>query len=228
VSALRPPASERPTPVGRMYGALVGIGAICGLLVVSAFVLTAPTIERKKAEALERAIFEVLPGTASSAHFRQRADGRFERTDLSQPGEPLVHPAYDASGELIGLALEAQAMGYADTIRILYGYSIESEAIVGVKVLESKETPGLGDRIETDAAFRENFRALDARLAEGGKALAHPIRTVKHGEKANSWEIDGITGATISSQAVGRALDASAASWLPDVRRRLADFRRME
>jgi electron transport complex protein RnfG len=211
-----------------MYAALVGIGAVCGLLIVLAFVLTAPTIERKKAEALERAVFEVLPGAASIAHFRRLDDGRFERADLGTPGEVLVHPAYDLSGELVGLALEAEAMGYGDTVRILYGYSIEREAIVGMKVLESKETPGLGDRIETDASFRDNFRGLDSRLDEGGAALAHAIRTVKHGEKRNPWEIDGITGATISSVAVGRALDASAASWLPDVRRRLDDFRREE
>lgn len=229
MSAPRSPAAEpAAVPVARMYRALVGIGALCGLLIVSAFVLTAPTIERNRAEALERAIFEVLPGASSIAHFRLLADGRFERADLGQPGESLVHPAYDAAGGLVGLALEAQAMGYADTIRILYGYSIESETIVGMKVLESKETPGLGDRIETDAAFRANFDALDARLDASLDALAHRIRTVKQGEKANPWEIDGITGATISSQTVGRALDASAARWLPAVRRRLDDFRKEE
>jgi electron transport complex protein RnfG len=219
---------EPAVPAGRMYAALVGIGAVCGLLIVSAFVLTKPTIERKKAEALERAIFEVLPGAVSSAPFRRLADGRFERAEKPQPGEALVYAAYDGQGALVGLALEAESMGYGDLIHMLYGYSIENQAIVGVKVLESKETPGLGDRIESDAGFRENFRSLDARLAEDGEALAHPIVTVKHGEKQNPWEIDGITGATISSKAVGRALDASAARWLPDVRQHLDDFRRRE
>ena len=49
MSVPRPVAAEPEVPVGRMYGALVGIGAVCGLLIVSAFVLTQPTIERKKA-----------------------------------------------------------------------------------------------------------------------------------------------------------------------------------
>jgi len=228
MSAPLPVAAEPEVPVGRMYGALVGIGAVCGLLIVSAFVLTEPTIERKKAEALERAIFEVLPAASASAPFRLSADGRFERVETAAPGEDLVYAAYDAAGELVGLALEARAMGYAETIRMLYGYSVAEEAIVGLNVLESKETPGLGDRIETDAGFRENFRALDARLADDLEGLEHSIVTVKHGEKRNPWEIDGITGATISSKAVGRALDASAARWLPSVRRRLEDFRRKE
>ena len=45
-------------------------------------------------------------------------------------------------------------MGYQDVIRILlYGYSPEHQAIVGMRVLESRETPGLGDKIEKDPAF---------------------------------------------------------------------------
>ena len=36
-------------------------------------------------------------------------------------------------------------MGYQDVIHVLWGYSITEEAIVGLKVLESRETPGLGE-----------------------------------------------------------------------------------
>jgi len=227
VSAPSPPPPAA-VPAGRMYAALVGIGLACGLLIVTAFVTTKPTIERKRAEALERAIFEVMPGAASSAPYRRRDDGAFERVATPTPGEAYVYAAYDERGDLIGFALEARGMGYADNIEMLYGYAVDGETIVGMKVLASKETPGLGDRIETDPRFRENFRALDARLAPDGAALANTIRTVKPGEKANPWEIDGITGATISSLAVGRGLDASAARWLPALRARIDDFRRQE
>lgn len=227
MSAPNAPATNA-VPTGRMVAALVGIGLACGLLIVSAFVATKPTIERKRAEALERAIFEVMPGAASSAPFRLGANGAFEREDAPTPGERYVYAAYDERGTLIGFALEARGMGYADNIEMLYGYAVDGETIVGMKVLASKETPGLGDRIETDARFRDNFRALDARLDAGGATLAHPIRTVKQGEKANPWEVDGITGATISSKAVGRGLDASATHWLPKLRARLDDFRRQE
>ena len=44
-------------------------------------------------------------------------------------------------------------MGYQDTIRVIYAYSFADRAIVGMQVLESKETPGLGDKIEIDADF---------------------------------------------------------------------------
>ena len=60
----------------------------------------------------------------------------------------LVFAGYDDNDQLVGLAIEAQAMGYQDVIRLIYGYSFEAQAIIGIRVLESRETPGLGDRIE--------------------------------------------------------------------------------
>ncbi|MCX8018532.1 MAG: FMN-binding protein, partial [Rhodocyclaceae bacterium] len=49
------------------------------------------------------------------------------------------------------------------------------------------------------------------------KALAHAIRTVKHGTKTQPWEIDAIAGATITSRAVGRAIDEAAQALLPRI-----------
>ena len=65
-----------------------------------------------------------------------------------EDGISLVHAGYDAEERLVGLAIDAQGMGYQDNIRVLYSYSFEQDAIIGFKVLESKETPGLGDKVE--------------------------------------------------------------------------------
>jgi electron transport complex protein RnfG len=78
-----------------------------------------------------------------------------------------------------------------------------------------RETPGIGDKIYTDAAFLANFEALDARLDASGTALANPIRVVKHGSKRKPWEIDAISGATVTSKAVGRGINDSAQRLLP-------------
>jgi electron transport complex protein RnfG len=75
----------------------------------------------------------------------------------------------------------------------------------------------LGDKIITDADFVANFDALDARLSSDGQALANEIVTVKHGTKQNPWEIDAISGATISSKAVGKAINQSAKQLLPQL-----------
>jgi Na+-translocating ferredoxin:NAD+ oxidoreductase subunit G len=61
-----------------------------------------------------------------------------------------------------------------------------------MKVLDNKETPGLGDKIVKDTAFVGGFRGVSA-----------PLRGVKSGAgKGTENEVHLITGATISSRTV--------------------------
>lgn len=221
-------AAPPPTSAWHMYRAMVGVGVCCGLLIVTVYQVTLPVIEKNKAEALQAAIFDVLPGAATTATYQLEEPDGFQRAgDESAEGQ-RVHAGYDADQGLVGLAVEAHGMGYQDVIRLIYGYSPEENAIVGIRVLESKETPGLGDKIETDADFLENFQRLDVSLSEDQSTLAHAIVPVKHGEKANPWEVDGITGATISSEAVADILDESAQRWIPRIQDRRTDFERRD
>jgi len=216
-----------PPSVWQMYRSMVGVGLVCGLLIVTVFQVTKPIIERNKAEALQRAIFQVLPEARSSTTFRLGPDGHFQPLEGQASDGDLVYAGYDAEQRLIGLAVEAAGMGYQDVIRVIYGYSFERQAIVGVAVLESKETPGLGDKIERDPDFLKNFERLDVSLSDDGTALAHPIVAVKHGEKQQPWEVDGITGATISSVAIANLLSRSSEYWIPRIRDNLDDFRQV-
>ena len=209
-----------------MYRAMVGVGLMCGVLIVSVFQWTRPIIERKQAEALQRAIFHVLPQARSSATFRLNGE-RFEIDPGpgQSAGDQLVYAGYDEEQELVGVAIEAQGMGYQDVIRVLYGYSFAEDAIIGIRVLDSKETPGLGTRIETDPQFLENFVRLDVSLNADGSALQNAIEAVKNGKKEHAWQVDGITGATVSSVALANLLNRSAAIWIPRIRRSLNDLR---
>ncbi len=218
-----------------MYRALVGVGILCALLIVSVYQFTLPIVAANRAEALQRAIFQVLPAASSSAEL-YFADGSFQTpTDdagekgASEDAYQQIYAAYDQSGALVGLAIEAQGMGYQDIIRVLYGYSPEDDAIIGLRVLESRETPGLGDKIGFDPAFLENFARLDVSLTSSDDgttpAIAHPIEAVKHGEKQHPWQVDAITGATISSYAIADMLRASAAQWVPRIKPRIEQIR---
>ena len=222
------PAPAALPSVWPLYRAMVGIGLLCGVLIVTVFQLTRPVILRKQAEALERAIFQVLPEARSSAAVRLGAAGGFEALAQETAGDDVVYAGYDEGGKLVGVAIEAKGMGYQDVIRMLYGYSFRQSAIIGIRVLESRETPGLGDRIESDPAFLENFQQLDVSLADDGSALAHPIAGVKHGTKQHPWQVDAITGATISAMAVANALGRSAAVWVPRIHAHLGDFEKVE
>jgi hypothetical protein len=74
-----------------------------------------------------------------------------------------------------------------------------------MEVLESRETPGLGDRIYKDEKFVAEFHDLMVEPA---------IRLIKgHGTEAN--EVDAITGATISSAAIVRILNTANQVWRP-------------
>lgn len=224
MSGAAPEATPAP-PVWPMYRAMVGVGVLCGLLIVGVYLFTRPVIERNRAEALERAILDVLPGAVSHRSFRFAAGEGFAPLAEGEGGGAGIHAGYDGAGRLAGLAVEASGMGYQDEIHVLYGYAPEREAVVGFRVLESRETPGLGDRIATDPDFLANFEHLDVALGAEGDSLAHPIEAVKPGEKEHPWQVDGITGATISAVAVADILRRSAGTWIPRLRQHLDDFR---
>lgn len=221
----RPAAVSPRRETWLMYRSMVGIGLVCGLLLVAVFLWTKPIIEHNREEALKRAIFQVLTNAETSVTFQLDGDSSFSRLAGKPTGASVVHAGYAADGSLAGLAIEASGTGYQDVIKVIYGYSPERQAIVGFRVLESRETPGLGDKIDLDPQFLENFKALDVSLAADGAAIAHPIVSVKRGEKTEPWQIDAITGATVSSVAVTKMLRESSAFWMPKLVSRLDDFR---
>ena len=216
------PVEQVKTSAWQMYRAIVGIGAFCALLIVTVFQVTAPRIKENQARFLAAAVAEVLPAAVSTVAVVMDEEGRLVETT-----EMLTLPAflgYDADKALVGAVITAQGMGYQDNIRVLYSYSFELQAIVGFKVLDSKETPGLGDKVEKEPHFIANFEALDASLTADGTALENAIVTVKEGQKTEPWQLDGITGATITSDAIGVILDTSASVWVPVFERDARSF----
>jgi electron transport complex protein RnfG len=190
-------------------------GLASGLAVVGIFLLTQPRIERNRAEALEAAIYRVLEGARTRAAFVLR-DGeltRYESPEGSLPQEEAVYAGYDEAGSLLGFAIPAEGAGFQDTIKLLYGYDARGRRVVGMEVLESRETPGLGDKIIKDTEFVGNFRNL---------AVDPEIVTVKKGRTREN-EVDAISGATISSNAVVRIINESNARWIEHVSKLTAD-----
>ncbi|MCU7904575.1 MAG: FMN-binding protein [Candidatus Thiodiazotropha sp. (ex Epidulcina cf. delphinae)] len=212
------------TPAGPMIRTLMGIAMLSGFLVVLTYQLTKPMIEENQRRAIEAAVFQVIPGAVARQDFLLDDSGVVAVTPEG-PSEGIpIYAGYDSDGRLKGIAAKAAAQGYADMIHLLYGYDPACRCIRGIKVLKLAETPGLGDKIITDSDFVANFDALDAILSSDGRALANDIVTVKHGTKQHAWEIDAISGATISSKAVGKALNRSAKRILPKLMPHLDDL----
>ena len=197
------------------------VAALSGFLVVLAHHLSMPLIEENKRIAIERALFKVIPGAVTRRDFLLTAEGIEPQGETAASRGMHLYAGYDADGRLAGVALEAAAQGYQDVIRILYSYDPACECIRGIQVLKMAETPGIGDKIAKDPGFLQNFEALDARVDAAGSGLAHAIVSVKSGSKTEPWQIDAISGATISSKAVARMLNDSARQAVPVIMRHL-------
>jgi len=178
----------------RLIGTLAGFGGLAGLILVLAFQWTDPLIKKNQAEALQGAVAEVLKNPVRTQRFFV-IDGRLA-TEAPAGADTLaldrVFLGYDAQDAPTGFAMTHSEAGFQDQVLVIFAYDPRTGSLFGMKVLENKETPGLGDKIVKDSAFVSAF--------EG--ALA-PLIGVKAGAgTGDEHEIDMITGATISSRAV--------------------------
>lgn len=192
------------------------IAGICGIIIVSVYEGTLDAVNANKKIALERQVFKVLPSAKSVQAYDAFPGGITPAGEHdAPPGAVRFYAAYDTAGKLTGIAAEGSSAGYADQVRVLYAYDPEKQVITGLGVVSMRETPGIGDKILIDKDFLRNFVALDVALASDMKTLANAVKTVKHDTKANPWEIDAISGATVTSKAVGRGINQSAQTLLP-------------
>jgi electron transport complex protein RnfG len=206
-----PPAAAPVAPEwssARLVTTVGLAGLLSGLAIVGTYEATLPRIQENQRRALEAAVFEVVPGSEALQGLVVR-DGRLVPA-TSAPGEgdgdeAEVFGAYDADGRFVGYAIAAEGPGFQDTIRLLFGFDPDRARVVGLQVLESRETPGLGDKIVKDDAFLDGFRDL---------AVSPRVVVVPNGTSSAPNEVDGITGATISSKAVVKIVNGAAERWV--------------
>ncbi len=176
----------------RLVGTLAVAGALAGLAIVTVFRWADPLIEAWRAEVLSAAVTEVLRG-AERYETVFLTDGGFTATPASDTTDlDRVYVGYGAGGEPVGVALVGAGAGFQDVIRVIFGFDPETGDVIGMQVLESKETPGLGDKIEKDSSFVREFHGV-----------AVPLVGLKSGRETGAdGEVTMITGATISSRAI--------------------------
>ncbi len=139
-------------------------------LLAYVYALTAPRIEANAKSAFEKSLREVLP----------EADAFTEAS--GKVGQSGVYEA-SAGGKVIGAALAVSPRGYSGSIDLLVGVGTDL-TVRGVKVLNQRETPGLGTNILKPAFLRQFV----------GKRIGDALEPKK--------DVDAITGATISTRGV--------------------------
>ena len=180
----------------RLVLTLAIAGLVSGIAIIGIYESTLPTITANKARELRAAVFKVLPGVAQMQPLVYR-DSKLVVVEAADKDEPVIYGGYDDQGEFVGYAMPAAGPGFQDTIAILYGYKPEQKMVVGMEVLESRETPGLGDKIYKDLEFVAGFSAL---------SIEPEIVAVKKGTKSQP-------GATISAKAIVRIINETHAAW---------------
>ncbi len=196
--------SQSPAPSSiRLVLTLAIAGLVSGVAIIGIYESTLPTITANKARELREAVFKVLPGVSQMQPLVYR-QGKLVGVDAAGPDESAVYGGYDAGGKFVGYAIPGAGPGFQDTIGLLYGFDPVRKQVLGMEVLESRETPGLGDKIYKDMDFVDDFKAL---------SIEPTIVAVKKGTKSQPNEVDSITGATISAKAVVRIINETHADW---------------
>jgi electron transport complex protein RnfG len=116
------------------------------------------------------------------------------KTDESAEGNGDLTRFYITKkrGTPTGVVFMVSAVGYGGTIDLMVGLSPEG-TITGVQVLKHTETPGLGAKI-TEEKFLQQFTAKN-------------VQNTNWALKKEGGDIDQISGATISPQAVVKSLN---------------------
>ncbi len=176
----------------RLIGTLTFAGAVAGMAIVMVFQWAQPKIEAHKALVLSQAVGVVLGGPDHYETVFLDGDHFTTQPTADTTALDKVYVGYDASGRPTGVAMEAAEAGFQDIIDLLFGYDPANGDVIGMTVLDSKETPGLGEKITSDSSFINEFDSVGT-----------PLLGVKKGQgKGGHDEVVMITGATISSRAV--------------------------
>lgn len=173
----------------------IGLGLfaiITGGTIALTHALTQDRIEQQKARAEAEALFEIIPAN--------RHDNELLRDTVALPasktlnsGDALTAWVARRDDRPFALIVPVTATdGYSGDIHLLIGMDLEGR-ILGVRVTDHRETPGLGDKIET--------RKSDWILAFEGRSLDDP-EPEKWAVKKNGGVFDQFTGATITPAAV--------------------------
>ncbi len=155
-----------------------------------------------------------LQGTASS---KAQAEHLWLMQTLLPGAESFVIEPYSGEDANIrsvhkaenGFVVECVTYGYAGEIRMYVGVGNDGK-VTGLVVRDAHETYGLGSRILTDHAFLAQFlnQTGTFEIATHG-ADAFSGATGEAAAEGESIQVDGISGATVSSKAVARCVSSA-------------------
>jgi len=152
---------------------LVVICLVAAAVLAPVHDLTAKVIEERQQAEFKEALSEFFPEVAN-----------YEQQEIEEGRMATL--VYDGSGNKLGIVAEAVAQGFGGPI--IYNLYVDNEGtIIGLRIIEHLETPGLGSRI-TEPEYQDQVI---------GKNFDDPI--------ALGEDVDALSGSTITSRAITTA-----------------------
>lgn len=175
---------------------LAMIAAICTTLVAATYRATAERIAANEKALLEQSLQPALAGVFYDSGISE------SRLVLPPPhGLPgndtaLIYRVYAEDRPVAALFAVTARDGFSGPIRVLVGIDADG-TLTGLRILEHRETPGLGDKIEStrsDWVYQFEGRSIGD-PAVAGWAI-----------RGDGGEFDQLTGASVTPRAVIKAV----------------------
>jgi len=175
---------------------LAAIAAICTALVAATYQLTEERIAANQKALLEKALQPALAGVFYDSSVSESRLVVQPPHELPGNDAAIVYRVFAEQAPVAALFAVTARDGFSGPIRILVGIGFDG-TVTGVRILEHRETPGLGDKIEssrTDWIFQ-----FDGRSLGDPKVTAWAIRD-------DGGDFDQLTGASVTPRAVVHAI----------------------
>lgn len=171
------------------------IAAVCTGLVATTYHLTRDRILANEQAWLEKSLEPVLSGLSYEGSISESRLVLQAPHELPGRDDAIIYRVYADNKPLAALFAVTAPDGYAGPIRLLLGISYDG-TVTGLRILEHRETPGLGDKI--DASRSDWVYQFD------GKKLGNPETKAWFIQRDGGY-FDQLSGASVTPRAVVKA-----------------------
>jgi electron transport complex protein RnfG len=175
---------------------LASLAAICTVLVAVTHRYTEPLIRANEQAYLEQSLKPVLGGITYENELSKSVITLPAPHGLPGNQPATIYRIYADGIPAAALFIVSARDGFAGPIKILIGVKMDG-SVTAVRILEHKETPGLGDKIESSKSdWLQQFNS---------SSLGSPDRELWK-IKRDEGAFDQLTGASITPRAVIKAV----------------------
>lgn len=171
-------------------------------ILATTYRLTRPAIEASQRGERMKYINAILPASLYNNDLINDTNSLAPNNELGQKKDSTLYYARQ-DGKVVAVVFEAIAPdGYAGAIRLIIAAAVPNPRIIGVRVIEHKETPGLGDYVDAKKTRKGEIPWID----QFKDWAVHSHTNSDWRVKKDGGQISYHAGATVSARVVSRAI----------------------